>query len=1312
MKRGLPMMLLLWGLSIGAYAQLTAPFTQSFNATSIPTGWSSFNDCSSTSTNAFFKYGGTLGYDASICTDNTGQTGSTYAWVDGSSPYPCRVTLQTDSIDVSNLTGVYLEFFLFSYNSNYVAQGFNTVVINYYDGAAWNDSVLVYSGSDPAWQYKGVDLSAFTVSGKVMFQFVVDKNAATPFYNDIAFDDIAVKNPPTCPFPNGFMVNSVDTTGATLSWGAVGSAGSYKVIYGPLGFNPATSGSIDSTTVDSITLSGLTPSTNYHAYLYADCGSGDYSDTVGPISFATLCYPVLGGTYTINSNIPTGGTNFANFSDFSYAVTCGGITGPVVVNVAPFSGPYQEQAYFGAIPGISSTNTITINGNGETIEYDGTGDRYTMAFDGASYINVNNLVIEATGTSQGWGIWITGGSEYITIDSCTVSVNQGSTSSAFTALAVSSSSTSSTTSGLGGQNLTVTNSTFEGGYYCVTFPGPSTGTPAVNNVFENNIVRDFVYYGIYMSYQQNGLFKGNDISRPNRQTAFSFYGIYGFGTFYGTEVTGNALHNVFDQNPTYTGTVYAIYFSSAVGGGGQGPFVISNNLIYNVNMDGTQYGMYFPGTSDSMLVYHNTVSLDNTNATGSSTIRGIYFTSSSSTTDVEIMNNIVHIAEGGTGTKHGIYLSSTTPNYTSNYNQYSIVSTSGANYAAYMAGGNRTTIADIQNNSTFEANGTQGDPLFVNPASGDLTPTANVGNNNAAPVSAIVPVDFYGVTRPANSADRGAIEFSPLFCLQPYNIIYDTVTTSSVYLQWTNDAAADSVKIEWVPCGGTQGTGGVAYVADSSFTVTGLMDNQCYDFYFTSYCSGTIGNGTALLAGITTKCLPVSMPYVEPFTTWVPSCVELSSGGGGSWTWQQYTNSTGEYAEAPFWSYSTGTSTMRMAVVDISTRAWVRFKWAHRYQTFYPDDRILLRAAIVGTNQWDTLVDLSGQTFDSPNANNTTPPTDPNDFIEEQIVLDTTFTGEDVEFEMIALTDFGPDVFIDEFVVEQVPSCLPPFDIQLASLGADSATIKWQTVSGTNFNLEWGPCGFLQGSGVGTVVNNVTSPYTINNLAPNTCYDVYVNDPCNSSWTGPFSFKTDCLAQLNGLYTVGGPAGPTNFATLDSALAELNGCGISGPVIFDLAPGTYNTSINLLPIQGSSATNTVTFRGASAAQDTVNGNGQPAAAQLVGAKNIIFKNLTLANLSSGWGIWLTAGASNITVDSCVIAVNPSTTSSLDNAIVASNVNTSAFGYDLNAYNFTISNSTVSGGYYGMRINGQNTSNRIHGFTVDNVEFVDVYGYPM
>lgn len=89
-------------------------------------------------------------------------------------------------------------------------------------------------------------------------------------------------------------------------------------------------------------------------------------------------------------------------------------------------------------------------------------------------------------------------------------------------------------------------------------------------------------------------------------------------------------------------------------------------------------------------------------------------------------------------------------------------------------------------------------------------------------------------------------------------------------------------------------------------------------------------------------------------------------------------------------------------------------------------------------------------------------------------------------------------------------TCPPPSNIAVSNIGSDSAVVSWTTGGSTNWNLEYGPTGFIPGSG--TTITNVSNPYTINGLSGASTYDVYVQDSCGmgdvSSWTGPFTFTT------------------------------------------------------------------------------------------------------------------------------------------------------------------------------------------------------------
>jgi hypothetical protein len=82
--------------------------------------------------------------------------------------------------------------------------------------------------------------------------------------------------------------------------------------------------------------------------------------------------------------------------------------------------------------------------------------------------------------------------------------------------------------------------------------------------------------------------------------------------------------------------------------------------------------------------------------------------------------------------------------------------------------------------------------------------------------------------------------------------------------------------------------------------------------------------------------------------------------------------------------------------------------------------------------------------------------------------------------------------FVDDIVIEDIPSCLPPWNLAANNITSSGATIDWATLQGTCFKIEYGPAGFIQGTGNGITVSNVTAPYTLTGLNPATSYDVYV----------------------------------------------------------------------------------------------------------------------------------------------------------------------------------------------------------------------------
>jgi hypothetical protein len=109
------------------------------------------------------------------------------------------------------------------------------------------------------------------------------------------------------------------------------------------------------------------------------------------------------------------------------------------------------------------------------------------------------------------------------------------------------------------------------------------------------------------------------------------------------------------------------------------------------------------------------------------------------------------------------------------------------------------------------------------------------------------------------------------------------------------------------------------------------------------------------------------------------------------------------------------------------------------------------------------------------------------------------------------------------------------------------------------------------------------------------------------------------FAQLSGTYTIDpNGTGTSNYASFTAAVSALTTSGVSGPVTFNVAAGTYNEQIVIGAITGSSATNRVTFQKAPSATGAavLTFAGTSTAnytIQLAAASNLTFKDLTLAN---------------------------------------------------------------------------------------------------
>ncbi len=572
----------------------------------------------------------------------------------------------------------------------------------------------------------------------------------------------------------------------------------------------------------------LLPATTMYYRAAVTClGNTMYSTPVRVIVNSML----TGGTYTINSAQPTGGINFTSFSDAVLAMECG-ITGSVVSNVAPGSGPYNEQVIIPAIT-TSPAQTITFRGNGATVSYAATTstENSVIKLNGVDYVTIDSLHIKVMGSSFGYGIQLIGDADHNTIKRCTVSMSTTATTSGYAGIVLNN----NLNDPINYSNIsycdsnTITNNTITGGYYGITCTSRTISAPALpsGNILSGNTIIDSYGYGVYLDGIANTLVDSNNISQQARTGFTSYSGIYlkqtnAFGLSpYGNQISRNRIHDLMTKGSVVSTEVHGIHVEAVVGKAGA-PNFVSNNVLYNFRGISPQYGI-FSRSSNYVMIYHNTISLEDSLGTTNAGIMtagvGLLGTLS---TGAEVKNNSVVIKRGGLGTRTGLYIQGNDSALKANNNNYFITAATGVNYTGSMGGKNYAQLADwlaVRKDS----NSISLYPLYKDSLKADFTPTLIPFDDKGAYVG--ITNDISNNIRSTSKPDIGANEFTICYPLTEPVLTIDSLGGFVIKFSWATVENARGYRvsrdgINWTdPSTGHMGTSHYIYGLTGQDTV-------------------------------------------------------------------------------------------------------------------------------------------------------------------------------------------------------------------------------------------------------------------------------------------------------------------------------------------------------------------------------------------------------------------------------------------------------------------------------------------------------------
>ena len=199
-------------------------------------------------------------------------------------------------------------------------------------------------------------------------------------------------------------------------------------------------------------------------------------------------------------------------------------------------------------------------------------------------------------------------------------------------------------------------------------------------------------------------------------------------------------------------------------------------------------------------------------------------------------------------------------------------------------------------------------------------------------------------------------------------------------------------------------------------------------------------------------------------------------------------------------------------------------------------------------------------------------------------------------------------------------------------------------------------------------------------------------------------------APLSGIYTIGGSS--PSYASFNAAVSGLLTNGVSGPVVFNVRPGTYNEQITITAVTGASGANTITFQSQTGNRSDVTltyaatGTNNNWVVNLNGTSFISFNNMTLQSTGTTYSnvVYIYNAAEHDTVKNCTVTAPPCTSVSTNQVLINLGADQSNSSYH-GVYNDSLIN-----GSYGVYAIAGYPSTYVLNYYIENNVFLNQYAY--
>lgn len=303
----------------------------------------------------------------------------------GNNSFAEEATLESPVFDASISTNsIVLSFDHTFFNDESFGGG--EYFVEVWDGTAW---VEVLSGIDDTQDPEHVSINITSeLNGATDAQVRFRWTGSWSYWWII--DNVIVEQV-SCASVSNLSLDEVTVNSAAISWTPGSTETDWNIEYGVTGFTPGSGTPGTATGTPEFTSGLLLADTYYDFYVQADCGGGDESSWIGPITVYTG-YCEFEGTdpeYFINNFATTGGAT-ANISNLNSGISPGGYEDATAMTVSQFEGGpdvnfsvnfgFEDYYTFGFGVWVDWNNNMVFEPSEQMFQSFGYQDNFTGSF--------------------------------------------------------------------------------------------------------------------------------------------------------------------------------------------------------------------------------------------------------------------------------------------------------------------------------------------------------------------------------------------------------------------------------------------------------------------------------------------------------------------------------------------------------------------------------------------------------------------------------------------------------------------------------------------------------------------------------------------------------------------------------------------------------------------------------------------------------------------------------------------------------------------------------------------------------------------